>query len=1501
MSTERSGKSGLEEIELDLGDGDAIQLRKVFRKKLQGQASGLFRCTPKRAAIALGVFQIVVEILALILTIYAYTSADDAVGQLEALYTDTKARYPCEKQVPADLSISLYEECAVGGPCITGFTTSLDAVEQNRRRRVRKNTPESYRPWWATSLLSNGRKQRQMFPGFGSGFGSGSGSGTGSGSGFGSFEQVNDDADDAYNGIFGGYGPYDGYFDGYSEMFGYGNGTGYGNVTDVSIDGAAAAELAASSHFYVTAGENCEEVSFESLLGVGWDGDRPEDPGQIYARFTCRATGSEEESDDDDGGDGDSNGGKDDDDNGGKRHRRNDDQQSDVDTTVTALDKVDIRRDKTAPHRPHDTTNVAIATAPQTVVAEEKVLRDPKLSRKSRQNDKFTITSGAEYCSITPDGSCITDGNNNYGNDERCSITVEQNGILSATLFETEGGYDHITIDGSRFSGSQFSPQNVFEGDSITWYSDSSITYSGFVLCLGEADEDVCTSHANCANGYCNDARECSDCSSCLTYYDAFDGRCPAGCVAPSFTSPDGTVRLAAGNNVSGRLEVNINGIWGTVCDDSFGSADAEVACSQLGLTGGLVTRPTPGSGPILMDDVACTGTESTIQACSRSSGHNCGHSEDVGIECRAAGWTSAPTVAPRSLYCGDFISQNLAGGEQAVWNFLSRDSSLVTLSTCDSIDQDTVLTVDNNRIDRDTCGYNEQYEFLTQGGIPASISVRLYGSSGGRIRLNITCAMTNSPTPEPTQRFFVDQTQGSGTYSGVDSNSEEALQAQTFIELTENLQRNITMETSTGNKTINRDASFVDIAYFTESSCTQKLMVGDRQYRERHTWDTSPINMPNVPLGLPLGVFCTSYAAVGQFKRGACTLRDVRAKRNGCVQLINPLSGRYWYDTAYASCQNPSKCDGRKTDIKGQSEEVLDVVLASRDWLLFATVAQSLAIVVAFCLHFVYETVLGGNVFKSPSTWLFFFLKNLCVFLAFTANLHLGNMLATATISDGSTLIDWLSNFIDYECFDSTGIVALVEVRLYVSDTAQDMILIAFIILIDGFIEDNISIVIEGNRDKKIRKLSSFRDVVERRMSMSSNLDGEADNEYLTVEDDPHEVPTVEDNLPEVPTVQNPVFGFGDNSDNAKHDSTAKKSEKASSTLLQNEENFLGFDDIIDNSGQTSNTTELTGASVTSSSLYSNQEAVDKVAASTNEPPKQEHFGSELEKDIISVGELVSVRNKGAGRVKYAGPHHQEKTLRYGVELFEKLGKNNGTVEGHSYFNCAMKHGVLTKPTNVTRLSPSLGDRVSVKNKGSGIVKFVGAHHMEGTLRYGVRLDNGTGKNDGTVGGHKYFLCKPNHGVLTKPENVTVEDFAVGDNVVVRGKGSGVIEFAGSHHDDKHLCYGIRLDEEKGDNGGTINGNTYFKCRPNYGVLSLPEELGPQLMVVGSRVQVKGIGKGFVKFIGAHKSKKTMRIGVRLDEPNGKNDGSVDGHQYFKCPPNRGVLTVPDKVSLMW
>nr|XP_034333264.1 deleted in malignant brain tumors 1 protein-like [Crassostrea gigas] len=101
------------------------------------------------------------------------------------------------------------------------------------------------------------------------------------------------------------------------------------------------------------------------------------------------------------------------------------------------------------------------------------------------------------------------------------------------------------------------------------------------------------------------------------------------------------TTRLV-GSNVSfeGRVEVYLNGSWGTVCDDGFGMADANVVCSSLGYPGALQVRPSAafgiGSGQILMDNVACLSSEISILECAYvdSNSQNCGHYEDIGVIC---------------------------------------------------------------------------------------------------------------------------------------------------------------------------------------------------------------------------------------------------------------------------------------------------------------------------------------------------------------------------------------------------------------------------------------------------------------------------------------------------------------------------------------------------------------------------------------------------------------------------------------------------------------------------------------------------------------------------------------------------------------------------------------------------------------------------------------------------------------------------------------------------
>uniref|UniRef100_A0A8C3RUA1 SRCR domain-containing protein n=1 Tax=Chelydra serpentina TaxID=8475 RepID=A0A8C3RUA1_CHESE len=128
----------------------------------------------------------------------------------------------------------------------------------------------------------------------------------------------------------------------------------------------------------------------------------------------------------------------------------------------------------------------------------------------------------------------------------------------------------------------------------------------------------------------------------------------PLTCKVSAFPDQEKLRVVEGQDRCSGRVEVWYRGSWGTVCDDSWDMADANVVCKQLGC-GSAVSAVGEaafgeGTGPIWVETLNCRGTESSIWDCPAKpwGESNCDHKEDVAVNCSEDGSNCWPGLGYR-------------------------------------------------------------------------------------------------------------------------------------------------------------------------------------------------------------------------------------------------------------------------------------------------------------------------------------------------------------------------------------------------------------------------------------------------------------------------------------------------------------------------------------------------------------------------------------------------------------------------------------------------------------------------------------------------------------------------------------------------------------------------------------------------------------------------------------------------------------------------------------
>ncbi|CAB3242482.1 unnamed protein product [Arctia plantaginis] len=207
----------------------------------------------------------------------------------------------------------------------------------------------------------------------------------------------------------------------------------------------------------------------------------------------------------------------------------------------------------------------------------------------------------------------------------------------------------------------------------------------------------------------------------------------------------------------------------------------------------------------------------------------------------------------------------------------------------------------------------------------------------------------------------------------------------------------------------------------------------------------------------------------------------------------------------------------------------------------------------------------------------------------------------------------------------------------------------------------------------------------------------------------------------------------------------------------------------------------------------------------------------------------------------------------------------------------------ILTEDTD----SFIIGERVWVGGTKPGQIAYIGETQFAPGDWAGIVLDDPIGKNDGSVAGVRYFQCPEKRGVFSRLTRLTRVPF-----ITHAPHDASPISDAGSVFERPPS--GTRLRRAHSPNG-SVRSMVSSKMNASISTTTNGEvRVGDRVIVSSSR----GSKAGILRYVGATDFATGVWAGVELDDPLGKNDGSVDGKRYFDCSPRFGLFAPISKVS---
>lgn len=230
------------------------------------------------------------------------------------------------------------------------------------------------------------------------------------------------------------------------------------------------------------------------------------------------------------------------------------------------------------------------------------------------------------------------------------------------------------------------------------------------------------------------------------------------------------------------------------------------------------------------------------------------------------------------------------------------------------------------------------------------------------------------------------------------------------------------------------------------------------------------------------------------------------------------------------------------------------------------------------------------------------------------------------------------------------------------------------------------------------------------------------------------------------------------------------------------------------------------------------------------------------------------------------------------------------------------------------------LGERVLVVGQRTGVVRFYGKTSFAPGFWLGIELDKPSGKNDGSVGGVRYFSCPPKHGVFAPPSRVqrihgSVDclselsssrmnysftgirrTFSTSSAIATQREPSRKSQASRNRSNNLRRRWSTvsagwgasRANSSAGPGPIRVGGNT--SCPGSDGTVKL--HLGMQVLLISANEMAT------IRYIGTAEFAPGLWLGLELRSPKGKNDGSVGSRRYFSCRPGHGVLVRPSRVT---